>query len=79
MANVRVVATGKGFDGIQVRNEGDEFDMPESVFDKRTRKVLNASGQVIGEEAYPAPSWFKKKEAATAKAAAKQSEGKDLV
>lgn len=68
---VRVVATGKGFDGVCVREPDEEFDMPASVFDKRERK--DASGKVVGEP-YAAPSWFK-----AAEAKGEKKDGKDLV
>ncbi len=28
---MRVIATGKGYDGLNVREEGDEFEMPEGA------------------------------------------------
>jgi hypothetical protein len=35
---VRVIATARGFDGICVREPGEEFDMPETVFAPRPKR-----------------------------------------
>lgn len=69
---MRVVATARGFDGITLRDEGQEFDVPDNVFDKRPMR--DKDGKPTGEF-YPAPSWFKRVER---KPAAKE-EAKDLV
>lgn len=61
---MRVIATGKGHCGKQLREPGDEFDVPDSVFAKRERK--NSEGKVIG--VYDPPSWFKKVEQKKAEA-----------
>lgn len=45
---IRVVAIANGFDGVALREPGDEFTMPADVM---TAKV--DGGQVI------APTWFK--------------------
>lgn len=55
---VRVVATAKGHDGINVREPGDEFDVPETVFEPRPKR--DEKMKVIEGEFYPEPSWFKK-------------------
>jgi hypothetical protein len=56
--NVRVKATARGFDGICVREPGDEFDMPETVFAPRPKR--DDKGKVVPDEFYDAPSWFEK-------------------
>lgn len=64
---VRVVATGRGHDGVQVREAGDEFDMPESsltaeapLLDEKGKKVFDGNGKP--EMVSKAPSWFERKD-----------------
>jgi hypothetical protein len=72
---MRVIATAPGYDNIKLREIGEEFDMPDNVFDKRPKLK---DGKPSGEF-YPAPSWFKKVEAKKAEPAKKEPDGKDLV
>lgn len=53
---MRVIAIETGFDGVAVRNTGDEFDMPDDVFERRPR--LNEKGEPIAGQFYEPPSWF---------------------
>lgn len=53
---MRVIATGKGHCGKQIREPGDEFDFPDSALKK------DAGGKVVF------PSWFKAAEQKKAKA-----------
>lgn len=72
---VRCVATGRGHDGIQIREPGEEFDMPASVLSHRVA-LTDDKGKPTGEFEVRKPSWFKaKKEAAPeAKSAAESVE-----
>lgn len=49
---MRVIATAPGYDNLTVRQPGEEFDVPDSVFGK----------------GIAAPSWFKKVETKKAQA-----------
>lgn len=73
--NVQVVATGRGFDGIVVREKDDEFSMPATVFDKRP--VKDKDGKPTGEF-YPPPSWFKLKETGKPQAKPASTDAADL-
>jgi len=57
---VRVVATERGHDGIQVREPGEEFDMPENVL---THKIAltDEKGKPTGDYEVRKASWFKAK------------------
>lgn len=57
---VRVVATGRGHDGIQIREPGDEFDMPESILSHKVA-LTDEKGKPTGEFEVRKPSWFKAK------------------
>jgi hypothetical protein len=68
---MRVKATSPGYDNIKIREIGEEFDMPDNVFDKRP--ILGKDGKPSGKF-YPPPSWFKP---VTAKKAEKQDDAND--
>lgn len=70
---VTVIATGAGYDGTQVRKEGDTFQMPASVFEKRPK--LDKDGKPTGEF-YPAPTWFVEAEEVETKTTAVKAKGK---
>lgn len=72
--SIRVVATGRGYDGITVREPGDEFDVPAALFDKVPQR--DEKNKVIEGEFKPAPSWIKPKEAG--KPQAKLTDASDL-
>lgn len=55
-APIKVIATDKGYDGIQIRETGDTFMVAASVFDKRPK--LNPEGNPIPNQFYEDPSWF---------------------
>jgi hypothetical protein len=55
---MQVIAIAKGYDGVTVRNPGEEFTMPDTVFDKRPK--LDEKGKSTGIN-YEDPSWFRKK------------------
>jgi hypothetical protein len=54
---VRVVATAVGHDGVAVRQPGEEFDVPESLFDKRAKKDDKGKDTDVH---YEPPSWFER-------------------
>lgn len=56
---VRVVATAVGHDGVAVRQPGEEFDVPESMFDKRAKKDGKGKDTDVF---YEPPSWFERVE-----------------
>lgn len=55
---VSVIATAKGYDGLVVREPGEEFMVPSTMFDKRPR--MGPDKKPDGTF-YDPPSWFKKK------------------
>lgn len=57
---VRVVATARGFDGVTLREPGDEFDVDESMFAERFRTVGPGGVKLDPPEKYDPPSWFEK-------------------
>jgi hypothetical protein len=59
---VKVIATEDGFDNIAVRHVGEEFDMPDDVFDPRPK--LDDHGRSIAGLFYDPPSWFEPVDAA---------------
>lgn len=67
---MQVIAIAKGYDGITVRQPGEEFTMPDEVFEKRP-KLFPAGhineGKPTGQF-YDPPSWFRKKSDAREKA-----------
>lgn len=80
MKMVTVIATGVGHDGLIVRQPGETFQMPASMFDKRPK--LDKDGKPTGEF-YPPPSWFVEAEevetkTTTVKAKGKKTDGEDL-
>jgi len=56
MGTIRVIATAQGYDGTSIQEVGNEFDMPDDVFDRRQK--LNADGEPIANQFYEPPSWF---------------------
>ena len=68
---MRVVATSIGYDGVCLREPGDEFDMPNGSCDPVPQK--DAAGKAIPGQFEPA-TWFK-----PVKAAKGEQEAKDLV
>lgn len=72
---VRVLATGRGHDGVQVREAGEEFDMPESLFDTKVA-TTDSAGKKTGEVEIRQPSWFERKEKKAAPAT--EDQGNDL-
>lgn len=69
---MQVIAIAKGYDGVTVREPGEEFTMPDEVFEKRP-KLFPAGhvneGKPTGQF-YDPPSWFRKKTDAREKATA---------
>lgn len=55
---VKCVATGRGHDGIQIREPGDKFEMPESVVSHKVA-LTDEKGKPTGEYEVRKPSWFK--------------------
>lgn len=53
---IRVIAIAQGFDNVALREIGDEFDMPDDVFERRPR--LDEKGQPIPNQYYEPPNWF---------------------
>lgn len=62
---VAVIATEQGYDGLVVRQPGEEFYMPETMFAKTER--LGADKKHDGTY-YDPPSWFKRKSSEREKA-----------
>lgn len=54
-STIPVIATGLGYDGLQIRNTGDTFDMPEGsagswfepVAETKPSKLKNASSDLV--------------------------------
>lgn len=65
---VKVVATKPGYDGVQLRQPGEEFYVSEAYFDQRVqtkaRHYLDDEGnkQVEPPIYHRAPSWFERVE-----------------
>lgn len=74
MATVRVVATGRGFDGTVVREAGEEFDVDASIFDKAKVPVYDRDGGMTEKVIDPPHPWFKKKEANKSKSTEKSDD-----
>lgn len=55
---VAVIATAVGHCGLAVRQPGEEFQMPSTMFDKRPKKDKDGKPT---SEFYDPPSWFKRK------------------
>jgi hypothetical protein len=53
---IRVIAIAQGFDNVALREIGDEFDMPDHVFERRPK--LDEKGQPIPGQFHEPPSWF---------------------
>ena len=53
---MKVIALELGYDNIALRAPGDEFDMPDDVFDRRPR--VDAAGTPIAGAFYEPPHWF---------------------
>lgn len=76
---VKVVATKAGYDGVQLRQPGEEFYVSEAYFDQRVqtkaRHYLDDEGnkQVEPPIYHRPPSWFERVEE---KAAAPEGNGK---
>lgn len=56
---VKVIATDRGYDGIQIREVGDTFLVAASVFDKRPR-ITVVDGEEKQNGFYEDPSWFER-------------------
>lgn len=55
---VKVIASAAGWDGARIREAGDTFLVPASVFDKRKRFVIGADNVTRPDGFYDPPSWF---------------------
>lgn len=53
---IRVIAIAQGFDNVALREPGDEFDVPDDVFDRRPK--LDEHGQPVKDQYYDLPHWF---------------------
>jgi hypothetical protein len=81
---MRVIATATGYDGVCLREPGDEFDMPNGSCDPVP--VRDANGRVVQGKFEP-ETWFKPVKSAKPVEPASEgkpsgkdnSEGKDLV
>ncbi len=53
---MKVKALELGYDNVTLRQPGDEFEMPDDVFEPRPR--LDAVGAVVPGAFYEPPHWF---------------------
>jgi hypothetical protein len=56
---IRVVAIARGFDGVSLREPGEEFTMPESAMTAKVENEKDVLGKETGKKIVIPPSWFK--------------------
>lgn len=71
---MKVRALEAGYDNLCLRLPGDEFDMPDTVFDERPR--LDANGKVLPGLFHDNPHWFEPLDEKLKEKFAKQQENR---